>query len=189
MQFLYELWIPILVSSGVCFVWSAVAWVALPHHKKEWRRLSTEADLLTALRNNLPAPGLYRFPFSSMGGDLNRADTKVALQMGPVGFMTITTNGPPNMGKMMVQSFLFYLLTSTLAAFVAWHGAPGSRLGVPYLATVRMVGTVATMAYVLGTIPESIWFARPWKSWGYQLFDGAVMGILSAAVFAWLWPK
>lgn len=188
MQFLSELWMPILVSGGICFVWSAVAWIALPHHKHEWRRLSTEPDVLSALRKDPPSPGLYTFPYA-MHADLNRADIRTALEKGPVGFITVGRNGVPNMGKMMGQSVLFYLVTSTLAAYVAWHAAPGSKLGVPYLTTFRIVGTVATMAYGLGTIPESIWFARPWKSWGYQMVDGTVMGLLTAGVFGWLWPK
>jgi len=188
MQFVSELWLPIIVSGGICFVWSALAWTMLPHHKSEWRRLSTEPDLIAALRKDPPAPGLYSFPFAR-GADMNRADTRTALENGPVGFITIGRNGVPSMGKMMGQSVLFYLLASTLAAYVAWHAAPGSKLGIPYLSTFRIVGTVATMGYVLGSIPASIWFARPWKSWGYQLFDGAVMGMLTAGVFGWLWPK
>lgn len=186
MQFLSELWIPILVSGAVCFVWAAVVWMVLPHHKSEWKRLPTEPDVLEALHKNPPAPGLYSFPFA-MGGDLNRPDIKAALERGPVGFVAIAPSGPMNMGKMMTQSVVFYLVTSTLAAYVAWHAGLG--LGAPYLSVFRIVATVATMAYVLGTVPESIWFGRPWKSWGYGVFDGAVMGMLTAGVFGWLWPK
>ena len=188
MQFLTDLWMPILVSAAICFVWAAIAWMALPHHKTEWKRLPSEPDVLDALRKSMPPPGLYAFPFAR-GADMNRPDIKTAMEKGPVGFVTIGPSGAMNMGKMMAQSVVFYLVTSTLAAYVAWHAAPGSHLGVPYLTTFRIVGTVATMAYVLGTVPESIWFARPWKSWAYTLFDGTVMGLMTAGSFGWLWPK
>lgn len=188
MRFLYELWIPIVVSSGFCFVWSAIAWAVLPHHKKEWKRLSTEPDVLAALRKDMPKPGQYQLPFS-MRADLKRADTKTALETGPVGFIRIGKSGVPNLARMMGQSVLFYLLTTSLVASLAWYVAPGSKLGPQYLTTFRVVATTATMAYVLGAIPESIWFARPWKSWFYQVIDGAVMGLMTAAIFGWLWPK
>jgi hypothetical protein len=188
MQFLSELWLPIVVSAGICLGWSAMAWVVLPYHRKEWRRLSTEPDVLAALGKDPPAPGLYAFPFS-MGADVNRADTRTALERGPVGFVTIGRNGAPRRGVMLSQSVLFFLVASALVAYVAWHAAPGSKLGIPYPSTFRIVGTVATMAYVLGTTPESIWRARPWKSWAYQALDGTMMGLLTAGVFGWLWPK
>ncbi|HLA89478.1 MAG TPA: hypothetical protein VJL28_03470 [Gemmatimonadaceae bacterium] len=186
MRFLSELWMPILVSGAFCFVWSAIAWTVLPHHKTEWRRLPSEPDVLDALRRTPPPGGLYTFPFA-MGADMNRADLKVAMERGPVGFVTIGKAGVPNMGKMMAQSVVFYLVTSTLAAYVAWNAGLG--LGAPYRSVFRLVGTVVTMAYVLGSVPESIWFARPWKSWGYQLFDGIVAGLITAGVFGWLWPQ
>lgn len=188
MRFLYELWMPILLSGACCFAWSSIAWAVLPFHRREWRRLATEPDMLDALRKDPPSPGLYAFPFT-MGADLNRADTRAALERGPVGFVTIGRNGARRMGPMLLQSTLFYLVVSTLAAYVAWNAAPGSKLGVSYLATFRIVGTVAMMGYVLGTIPESIWFARPWKSWVYQAIDGVMMGLLTAGTFGWMWPK
>jgi hypothetical protein len=188
MQFLAELWMPILLSGGVCFVWSALAWTVLPHHKRDLRRLSGEPDVLTALRKDPPPPGRYSFPFSR-GADLNRADMRTALERGPVGFVTIGRNGVPHMGSMMGQSALFHLTVCALVAYVAWHAAPGSKLGTPYLSTFRVVGTVSIMAYALGTTPESIWFARPWKSWASQALDATVMGLLTAGVFGWLWPK
>ena len=188
MRFLSDLWLPVLVSGAICFVWSAVAWMVLPHHKGEWKRLATEPEVLAALRQSMPAKGLYMFPFS-LGADLNRTDTKRALEMGPVGYLAIGSTGVPSMAKMLAQSFVLYLVTSLLCAYVAWNVAPGSKLGVPYLATFRIVGTIATMAYVLGSAPESIWFGRPWKSWVSQAFDGTVMGLLTAGVFGWLWPQ
>lgn len=186
MRFFSELWVPILVSGAFCFVWSAIAWMVLPHHKTEWRRLPSEPDVLDALRNTPAPPGLYAFPFA-MGADVNRADVKAAMVKGPVGYLTIGRPGVANMGKMMAQSVVFYLVTSTLAAYVAWHAGLG--LGAPYRSVFRIVGTVVTMAYVLGSVPESIWFARPWKSWLYTLGDGVMMGLLTAGVFGWLWPQ
>ncbi len=186
MRFLSELWIPILVSGGMCFVWATLAWVILPYHQTEWKRLPTEHDVLEALRKNIPPPGLYSFPFAR-GTDRTRADIRAALEKGPVGYVAITTAGRVDMSRMVVQSIIYYLLVSTLVAYVAWNA--GLKLGAPYLSVFRMVGIVTTMAYVLGSVPESIWFGRPWKSWAIQLGDGVGFGVVTAATFAWLWPQ
>lgn len=186
MQFLSELWMPILLSSGMCFVWASLMWVVLPYHRSEWKRLPTETDVLEAMRKSLPPPGLYSFPFAR-GGERDRPDVRVALEKGPVGFVAITHPGRVNMVKMMVQSVIFYAVVSTLVAYVAWHA--GLKLGAPYLSVFRIVGTAATMAYVLGSIPESIWFGRPWRSWALQFWDGLGFGLLTAGTFGWLWPQ
>jgi hypothetical protein len=185
MQFLSELWLPILIATALCFMLSAAVWRALPFHKTEWRRLSTEPGVLEALRKDAPTPGLYAFPFV-MGGDANRSDIKVALQKGPVGFVTIRANGPMVMGRMMAQTIVFFLGVTILTAYVAWHSL---KLGAPYLSVFRIVGAVTSMTYGLGLVQESIWFARPWKSWAYTMFDSLLYGTVTAGVFGWLWPK
>jgi hypothetical protein len=186
MQFLVELWIPILVSGGMCFTWATLAWVVLPFHRTEWKRLPSEHDVLEALRKSLPPPGLYAFPFAR-GSDLTRTDIRVALEKGPVGYVAIAKSGRGDMKVMLMQSIVFYVIVSTLVGYVAWNA--GLKLGAPYLSVFRIVGSVTTMVYVLGSAPESIWFGRPWKSWAIQLADGVGFGVVTAATFAWLWPQ
>ena len=63
MGFLVELWLPILVSSVLVFIASALAWMVSPHHKQDWKGLPNEDGFLDSLRaNNTPA-GQYMFPF------------------------------------------------------------------------------------------------------------------------------
>jgi hypothetical protein len=185
MDFLQELWVPIAVSALACFAASALAWMVLPHHKREWKRLSTESVVLDALRQHAPSPGLYAIPFT-IGADLDRADVKRALETGPVGFLTIRKNGPPNMALMLVQMIVFFTATSALCAYVAWHASP--RYGVHPRDIFRIVAAIATMAYTFGSVQESVWFGRPWKSWLKQFADGLAFALITAATFAWMWP-
>ena len=185
MQFLSELWMPILIATALCVALSALVWRALPFHKTERRRLPTEPGVLEALRQDAPPPGLYAFPFV-MGGDANRPDIKAALRKGPVGFVTIKAGGPTATGRMMAQAVAFYLIVTVFTAYVAWHSL---KLGSPYLSVFRIVGTVTTMTYGLGMVQESIWFARPWKSWLYTALDSLLYGTATAGVFGWLWPQ
>ncbi len=39
------------------------------------------------------------------------------------------------------------------------------------------------------TVPDAIWFGRPWSAIGKNLFDALMYGLLTAGVFGWLWPR
>ena len=110
---------------------------------------------------------------------------KERLEKGPRAFITVVPNGMPSMGPMMVKSFIYNLVVSLLVAYVAWH-ALGA--GAPYLSVFRMVGATSMMSYILATVPDSIWFGRPWRNFGMQVVDGILFGLFSAGIFGWLWP-
>ena len=57
------------------------------------------------------------------------------------------------------------------------------------LAVFRITGTVAWLAYGAATVPDAIWFGRPWSAIGKNLFDALMYGLLTAGVFGWLWPR
>ena len=185
MEFLTELWLPVVVSGFAVFILSALAWTVMPHHKKDWRGMPNEDAVLAAMRTNPPAPGQYAIPFF----DPRMRDDPVLkerIAKGPNGYFTAIQSGMPSMGPMMAQSFVFYLVVSTLVAYVAWHGL---RAGAEYLMVFRIAGTTAMMAYILASVPESIWFGRPWRNFGMQVIDGIVYGLVTAGIFGWLWPR
>ena len=188
MQFLMELWVPILIASGLCLALSVFAYGVLPHHEHEHRRLSTEQELLDALRRNMPAPGLYAFPYRGIrGANTTRADVAANLVRGPVGYVAIGAAGPPRFFGPLAQYFLFFVIVSTLTAYVAAHA--GLKDGAHFPAVFRITGTVASMAFVLGAMPQCIWFHRPWRSWALQFIDGLACGLATGAVFGWFWPQ
>ena len=47
----------------VLFVWYAVAWMALPHHKKDFRGVQNPGPLEAALSNVEVQPVFYSLPF------------------------------------------------------------------------------------------------------------------------------
>jgi len=57
------------------------------------------------------------------------------------------------------------------------------------LAVFRITGTVAWLAYGAATVPDAIWFGRPWSAIGKNLFDALMYGLLTAGFFGWLWPR
>ncbi|MFN0099864.1 MAG: hypothetical protein ACKVS7_14415 [Gemmatimonadaceae bacterium] len=183
MEFLVELWLPIVVSGVAVFMMSALNWTALPTHKTEFSGFSNDEAVGAALRSGAGAPGRYVTP-NIMGGAGNTPEGKAKLERGPLAYVTIAPPGAPNMGKMMGLSLLSAILIS---AFVAYIASNAVAADASYLHVFRITGTVTFMAYALGTISESIWFARPWKSQLLNAFDALLYAGITGGVFGWLW--
>ncbi len=182
-----EPWIPILIASGACLAISIVTWRILPLHRGEHRRIPTEPLVLDALRKDMPAPGVYTFPFRLFADDsATRIDVAANLDRGPVGYLIVGPKGAERIGPRIVQQFLFFAIVSMLTAYLL--SQTSLRDGARFLDVFRIAATVATMALVLGTVPQSIWFFRPWKSWLLQCVDGLACGAAIGATFAWYWP-
>ncbi len=189
MFFLKELWLPMLLSAALCSIISGLAWSVMPHHRFAWKRLPTEPDVLDALRKDPPPPGLYAFPFYTATRELDRADVKRAFEKGPVGFLAIANRRRPNPPAMMLATVLYFAVTSIGIGYIAWLAAPGTKLGVPAMQTARIVFSVALLTYAASSLPDSIWFGRPWRAFFAQLLDAALLAAATASLFATLWPS
>lgn len=184
MQFLVELWLPILVSAVAVFILSAIAWTAMPHHKSEFGPLPEEERVMDALRAGGAGPGRYVVPW--LGGDemMKNPETRARFERGPKAHITIGPAGPMPMGPQMFQSFLSQVVISIFVAYLAWHAlAPDAS----YLQVFRITGTAAFMACGLGQISESIWFWRPWRSLWFHLADALAYALVTGGIFGWLW--
>jgi hypothetical protein len=182
-----ELLIPILLSSAACLAISVLAWRVLPLHALEHRPLYSESELISALRRDMPAPGIYSFPYRGPHGILTeRADVAANLARGPVGYIIVGKPGVQPVAVPIVQHFFYFVLVATLTGYIA--SISGIKHGDNYTAVFRIVATVSTMALVLGAAPLSIWFSRPWKSLVLQSVDGLACGLASGAIFASFWP-
>ncbi len=179
------LWLPILISAAIVFFASFVMHMVLSYHRSDYRALPDEASITDAMRNAGVKPGApYYFPYFSFKEMKSPAVTE-KLKRGPVGFLTVLPSGPPAMGKHMVQWFLYCLVISIFAAYLA------GRLLVPataFLQVFRVVGTVAFLGYGGAHAQESIWSGRSWVVTVKHLFDSLIYSLLTAATFGWLWP-
>jgi len=54
MEFLTQLWLPIVVSGFAVFFLSALVWTVMPHHKKDWQGLPNEDAVLWFASEVLP---------------------------------------------------------------------------------------------------------------------------------------
>ena len=182
---LVQLWLPILLSAVGVFIASSVLHMLLKFwHTPDYKGFPNEEDVRAAVRNGAPAPGIYMLPFCSME-NMNTPETKQKLAEGPVGMMFLRANGSGNMGVTLVQWFVFTLVVSLFAAYVA---AATLAAGTPDMQVFRVVGTITFMAYAFGAVPYGIWWGQPWTSLAKDIVDGLIYGLITGAVFAWLWP-
>jgi hypothetical protein len=182
-QFLADLWLPILLSATAVFILSAIFHTVVPFHTREWAGLSNEDAVADALRAGSPAAGLYSMPYCPPG-QMNNPDWQAKMARGPVVFMTVMPSPMPTMGKMLAQSFAHNVLVAIFVAYVATHTI---AVGAEYLSVFRVTGTVTFMAYALGQLPDSVWFGRPWKSYGLIVADAIVYALVTAGIFGWRW--
>lgn len=182
---LTSLVIPILVSAVIVFVASSIMHMVLPYHKGDMRKLPKEDEVLEALRRfNLP-PGDYGAPHPGSAAGMKQPEFIEKRKKGPIVLMTVAPGRPPSMAANLVQWFLYSILVSLFAAYIAGRAlAPGAD----YLTVFRFVGTTAFMGYSLGLLQHSIWYMRNWGTTLKSVFDGLVYALLTAGVFGWLWP-
>ena len=182
---LLDLWLPILLSGVAVFIVSAIVWMALPHHKNEWKGLANEDAVMAALRGT--AAGGYVFPYASSMDAMKDPAYVAKRQAGPAGFVTmLPSGGGLGMGKQLVQSFVFYLVVGIFVAYVASRAA--LPVGAHYLAVFRVVGTVAFLTHGFGVITDAIWFGKKWSNVVKHLADSLLYGLVTAGIFGTFWP-
>lgn len=75
-----------------------------------------------------------------------------------------------------------------IGAWVAY--APNLFLlpGAGFIEVLRTVVMVGVLVYAFGSVSESIWKGLSWSISLKFVLDGLLYGLVTGAVFAWLWP-
>lgn len=183
---LADLWVPVLLSAVVVFVASAILHMVLPVHRSDYRKLPSEDEVMAALRKYSIPTGDYLVPCGDGPAAMKDPTFIEKMTKGPVMLLTVMPNRPPSMGVPLSQWFVYCLVASVFAGYVAGRAL---GFGAPYLAVFRFAGTVAFVGYSLALWQNSIWFKRSWWTTAKSTFDGLVYGLLTAGVFGWLWPR
>jgi hypothetical protein len=180
-----SLWLPGLVSAVAVFVASSILHMLLKYHRADYKQLSDEDSVAGAIRRVGPGPGLYFIPYCPDPAQMKDPAIRKKFEDGPIAMITVLRNGPPNLAKNLAQWFLFCLLVSFTAAYVARHTLD---FGSPGLEVLRITGTIAFVAYGYGYFQDSIWKGIPWSNSVRGLIDAAIYALVTGLVFRWLWP-
>ena len=185
MQFLMELWLPILLSTVSVFIASCILHMLVPLHKADYKGVSDEPRLLEAVRALNLAPGEYYFPWCASMKEMSSPEFVQKRMQGPIGLITLMQPGPPGMAKNLAQWILFTLVIAIFTAYVAMHALPP---GTDFKAVLRVAATVAFMAYGPAYVHGAIWKGLSWSIAFKFMFDGLIYALVMGATFAWLWP-
>lgn len=180
-----DLWLPIVLSAVAVWFASFLAWMVLPHHKKEWKGLPNEDAFLEFVRTNSVPVGQYMFPYCADYAEMKDPEKKKRWEAGPHGTMNVWS-GMPTLSGNLIKTFLFYILVGVFVAYLASQAvlAPGAE----FMPVFRFAGAAAVGLYALGSIPQNIWFKKPLRSAMFDVADCAVYGIITGVLFAVLWP-
>ncbi|MFN2442124.1 MAG: hypothetical protein ABR517_05525 [Thermoanaerobaculia bacterium] len=183
---LTALWLPILLSAVFVFIASSVIHMLLGWHAGDYSPVPDEARFADAVRPLALPPGDYLIPRPGSMKEMGTPEFLEKRKAGPVMIFTVFPNGVTGMGAQLFQWFLYSVVVSIFAGYIAGR-ALGS--GHVYLDVFRFVGATAFIAYSVALWQMSIWYRRRWRTTIMATIDGLIYALLTAGVFGWLWPR
>jgi hypothetical protein len=182
---LITLWLPIILSAVAVFIVSSIIHMVFSYHDSDFKGMAKEAEVMDALRPFNLEEGEYVMPRAKNAKERNSDEYKEKVNKGPMGFLAIYPPGPPAMGKILSLWFVYSIVVSIFAAYIAGIALePGAH----YLTVFRFAGTTAFVGYSLALMQNSIWYKRAWSATFKSMFDGLIYALFTAGVFGWLWP-
>ncbi|ANO51388.1 hypothetical protein [Woeseia oceani] len=176
-----SLWMPIIASAVLVWIVSAIVWMVMPWHKKDWSAVPNESGARAALKGL--ASGMYMLPYCTDPKQLDDPEVRKKYEEGPIAWITVAPNGLPKMGGKLLLSFVFYLLVGVVCAYILTR--TGTALD-DYLQVFRVAGTIAFISYSFAYVQESTWFQRPWSVTARNFLDALIYALLTGGVFGWL---
>jgi hypothetical protein len=187
MEFLSHLWLPILVSAAAVWFASALAWMAVGHHKEDSLPLPNEQEVIDTVKRWNLSPGEYMFPDFRRCKGMSKEEKKTMyenMQKNPMGLFRVW--GKISMGGNMLWTFVVFLLASAMIGYLGWAALPHARDSFGHI--FQVLGTAGILAYCFASFPNDIWFQRSKRAMAMCAIDGVVFGLITGAIFAWLWP-
>ena len=183
---IYGLWLPILLSAVIVFVVSSIIHMALSWwHASDYPKLQQEDKFMETLRPLAIPPGDYMVPRAGNMEEMRKPEFLEKMKQGPVLMMTVMPSGPPAMGKPLAQWFVYCLVVSAFAGYIAGRTLPP---GTEYMKVFHVVCVTAFIGYALALWQNSIWYRRQWLATIKSTIDGFIYALFTAGAFGWLWP-
>ena len=178
--------LPIVVASVLVFLVSSIIHMGPFWHRTDFPRLPAEDQFRAALKSVTMAPGDYMVPRAYGMEEMKSPAFAEKIKEGPNVIMTVMPPSAFNMGRSLGLWFVYNLIVSVFAAYVAGAALPP---GSAYLAVFRFAGVAAFLAYAVALWQMSIWYHRSWGMTAKATLDGLIYALVTAGVFGWLWPS
>lgn len=182
---LTDLWMPILLGTLLAWMASAAIHLALKYHNSDYLPLSNEDEVAASIGRGTPKPGIHTIPHCVDMAKMNDPAMQAKFTNGPVAFVTIFPTGMPQMGKLIGQQILYFLIGCVM---IGWCASLALAPGAAFKSVFSFVAPVSFLAFGWGVVPFAIWYGHPWSTTAKYLLDALIYGLVVAGSFAWLWP-
>jgi len=162
----------VAAAAVALYVWYALAWMALPHHRPDFRPVPSPQGLEDALTAAKLAPGLYMLPHMDQfeGGCKNPA-LEARCKAGPNAMIVSSAPGPMMKGTTFLYGFLLNVAQAlVLGLLLRWSAPAFSGLG-PTVGIAALLGLVTSGGPHLA---QAIWMNFPLRH--------SVMGVVDSVV-------
>ena len=177
-----NLWLPILLAAIGVFVASSLIHMVVKWHNSDYLKHPNEDAVRAAIGGQLP-PGQYTVPYCLGAKDMQSPAMQKKFVDGPLAMIVVRPSGMPKMGGHLAKWFGLNLVVATVAAHLACCAAVMDAHRV-----FHIVAVTTFIAYSAGSVSDGIWMGRPWKAVSKDLLDALIFALVSAAIFAWMWP-
>ena len=182
MEFLVELWLPILVGTVVLFILSFLFWAVLPHHFGDHGKVPNEEAFLDFIRTQDIPTGNYIFPHSASPADQGKKEFVDKYTAGPRGLLDVYDM--PNMPVNMAKTISYFLITAITIAYITHVACPPTAESTDFMRVFRIAGTVGVLTYATSCVLHRVWFTK--RIWT-EVLDGTIYGVVLGLIFASLW--
>ena len=183
---LSSLWMPTVLSAVIVFFVSFFIHSVSGFHKNDYPAPPNQDALGDAIRPFNLTPGDYMIPRPASMKDMATPEFKAKAARGPKMILTVMPNGMTSMGPMLAQWFVYALVISLFAGYIASRAlAPAA----PYLHVFRFVGAAAFLGYAGALWQTTIWYGKGVALTMRSTVDGLIYALLTAGCFGWLWPR
>ncbi len=182
MEFLIDLWIPILTATFALWVASTLAWMVMPHHFGDRRKVHCEDELMKFVKDQNISAGNYMFPYPETAAGMNKPEHMDKYKQGPRGTLNVYEMHamPTNVGL----TILYFLVTVSTIAYVTHVACQPTHASTDFMQVFRVAGTIGILTYASNNVLNRIWFRqRVWT----DIVDGIAYGLLLGLIFAMLW--
>lgn len=174
--------VPALVGAVVLFVVNSICWMALKHHKSDFKQMPNREAVEAALKG-IPPGGFYCMPHMADFAN-NCKDPKLVERFaaGPNVSMIVGKPGPMMAGSVFVFGFLLNLVEASALVCIL-HGMVGVTDVLHAAFYAALLGGLVRGA---GAASQAIWMGYP-RTFAVKLVaDGVVAYALAAVVIRML---
>lgn len=182
-----------LVGGLVMFLWGFVSHMLLPVGTMGFTQMPVNSPLLEAMKQNLPAEGLYAFPGLEVGRKQTEAEDAVwagKYKMGPNGLLLYHPVGtdPISPQRLAIQ-LLTDIFGAMLLAYLLVAIAGSTGVQVPLVKLLRIAVAAGLFSWASIEIAYWNWYGFPCAFVLAELIDQLAGWTLATLAMAWLWRR